>query len=361
MKKVKSYTNLTPEIAEKIMISYATEKQCISIAIILNDLGFKVYEFGEILSYVDNMKFDCFIWNRKNTFVQDRVMTYKDKDKIEISYDKFMEFINGKPLYMTYTTNDDIDPFGEEDWGYSIQESNTEKVEGEIKIEDYTSTWDNIFKTKYRNLDNGDIKDIERLLDGPVAMIYDGIKMFNGGEDCDINIIHCKHNDYVKITPFKKAIQTREDELRTSMNVWRTNLLKTEIREYKEKAFRFPMSMKIILLEVSKLSDFIVDYLSEIKDVILIGTGVYDQPVHFNMNDFDRIYYNTEPPSLIFMSKDENEVAFDLLKPIKYKQIVKKIVNTEIDPWGEEDWDDSLFEIKLLNFAEYNLNEMMKL
>lgn len=482
MKKYKSFiSNLIQESIEiknaddaKIFaFKYDTNEQCKYIALILKTLyEFEIYDYDGIMNDIGNMEYDCFIWNGLY-FVQDTLTSTVHRWIIKLEFDDFNKFIS-EPMNIKYNTNPEVDPFEEEDWGYTIEESKldspsldglpeqfcvkvnneqevrdlmdffnslnikfrgginpleysfspkypyiyynyygnqrqqrgvllhgkhaditeiplktiltnkdgfdkrirwyskgkfriepqvydikeskTDTIEGEIKIQEYTSTWENIFKTRYRNLANGEVKDIKKLLDGPIAMISDGIKMFNGGEDCDINIIHNKKMDIIEICPNKASRDELERKLKMTKDHQKVWDIRMELKRYKEKIIRFPKNAKIVLLDIDAISDTIFE-LSKISDLIIFGTDVYDKPKSFNMNNFDMLFYRTDISALTIHSKDTTTISLDLLKPIRYKKIERKIVNTEIDPWGEEEWDDSYFEKKMLNFEEYKINE----
>ena len=244
----------------------------------------------------------------------------------------------------------DIDPYEEEYWG--IEESVSDNIKGDINIKSYSNTWENILKTRYRNLTNGDIKDIKQLFNEDVMVIIDNkIHILSGGDNCDINIIHHKKMDLIEIISFKHQRNAIESKLKKEKDHIKNFDLRRQLKFFLNKAVRFPMSSRISIIEIDDFSKAIYD-LKKIPNCVLFGTDLDGKQIIYRMNNLDMMMFRTDIPSLVFRSVNTSYTYIDLSKPLRYEQIIHKIVNRDIDPYGEEDWDEAFYE-------NVNLNESL--
>ena len=112
---IKESINEDKDYLKNFLIKYETKEECIEIIRTLKILGFEIYDYPDGCNDVDNsmdfFNWIGFVWSRQGYFVQT-----KEYSKPSLSFQEFMDINNIKSKKIT---KPDIDPFGEEDWGYS--------------------------------------------------------------------------------------------------------------------------------------------------------------------------------------------------------------------------------------------------
>ena len=111
---------LLKELIKNYFIEYKTGAECKEIIKTLILMGYTVFNSDDILnmsnSRIENDKWRAYIWN-VDKFVRVKSNTFNKKN---MTFDEFIKLLNSK---IKLKKNPDIDPFGEEDWGYTVQES----------------------------------------------------------------------------------------------------------------------------------------------------------------------------------------------------------------------------------------------
>lgn len=298
-----------------------------------------------------------------STALDENSRVYIETDKnIDPIIDKYMEEMiirskKEKEIKLKYKS---IDPFSEEDWELEedpsiyektifkpgeffkkVFESTNDRINGTIEISNYATTWECIFKTRYRNLTNGDVKDIKKLLVGPIAVIINGeLKMFNGNDKCVYDFIHTRRMEYVEIWQTKEDKEQYEYHRKKIKQEKSTNRLK-EIyitNTYYNKMIRFSLNDRLMLLDIVKYEDDIME-LAKIPDCVMFLTDVYGNIIKYKANILDSIEFEIDNTCAVFESKIDKDVYVDILKPITYDNKVPTTKNKELDPFDEDDWD----------------------
>jgi hypothetical protein len=253
-----------------------------------------------------------------------------------------------------------IDPFAEEDWSSDedldiyekitfksgeffkkILESTNDRIYGTIVWSNYATTWEGIFKTRYRNLTNGDVKDVKKLLVGPVAVIINGkLKMFNGDDKCIYDFIHTRKREYIEIWPTKEDKEEYEYH-RKKINQVRYVDRPKEIyltNNYCNKMIRFSLNDRLTLLDIFKYENDIMN-LVKIPNCVMSLTDVYGNNIKYKANYLNTITFKTDNACAVFESRMSENVYVDILKPITFDNQPLTKTNKELDPFDEDDWD----------------------
>jgi len=112
------------EILKKYRIDFNTPEEAVEISNILLNLGIAVYGPENIIDHIKKDHWDCFIYEDYDdgfepAFTLAKIEYFTELESID--YKKFMDIIKNIKKYKKIE-NPKIDPYGEEDWGWSLDE-----------------------------------------------------------------------------------------------------------------------------------------------------------------------------------------------------------------------------------------------
>jgi len=266
------------------------------------------------------------------------------------------------------------------------EEFSFDKIESEeivIDINDYAEEYDNIFKDKFRCVkavgpihQEGEIFNVKDLFKGTFGMWitsksrYDVTEKFKiiKGFDCDIEFLQLKKGNYIMIWPGKQQRINDADpnyepypgapKRKARMKGSKENSLKRLSRIFSEHNKIFIPANRVVMYNL-------VEYLRDAQEKLIGGyfwetssgtvvRGTTDKRYTGKQEEIVITrprYIYTNGDHLILKSQKvggtvwdrEKETYLDINKPIYGKMV--HWIDPELDPYGEEEWDDEVREI----------------
>ena len=338
--------NFIKKNINNIAFVWNTDEEMVKIARILVDLGFEIYNKERILMGENERSYEFMRWDEygleytrcRDVTGNKTFLTLKDLLKL-----KEVEII----------TRPEIDPYDEEDWGYTIKESIEE-------LDPYgEEDWDNIEeedinigdKVLYMNK-SGTIYDIWRTESKEFFLVFFDKKFWSGSSQISGAKEHGISDDYsawVGADNLKKINKTFEQY---NESKW---INFTDFIEDKGELLEFWKKYSKNFIEKNDM-----EWNIKVKvalEKLLIKKRIKIDGKIFTPPNFEIISFH--PYIRFYSAKERKEFRIRTMNLCKYPNEHIKVFNekyliriTEEDPYGEEIWDDFLEKKKNKTFEQ---------
>jgi hypothetical protein len=223
-----------------------------------------------------------------------------------------------------------------------------------FNIRDYCTTYDNIHKLNYRNVETGDVFRIFDLFKGTFGLfINDNDFRIFQENDTEFRLFDTKKGKHLELWPnmgWKNTWINQTNKNDKDNKKW---LDKYRIGREDKKKVIIPIEGYITTYDVNR---FLTDIRTELKygyrtligyikqgyrEEQLIGVR---QPRYITIQENNGYEGRNTNFNVVYIDMSNGSDPYgtrgilNIAKPVKLKQTLRKF--TEIDPLGEEDWDD---------------------
>jgi len=220
------------------------------------------------------------------------------------------------------------------------EESSIERTYSYSKIclDDYLTEYDNIFKHRYRNLKNGEIKELEEIFNKKLIFEEgDSLKIFNPN-DFRVEQITLKQTPKIKRNIYKdkkggEYIKFIHKKKAGYAYAWPK---RKKANDEEETYYLMPVPD---VLKIYDIEEFLIDLNSKNDNsrCIISAFDHYDEQHTFDVKNFRFVY--EERRKNIFLIDIDIQRVYDIEMSLPIEFYSSKSVNLEDDPWCEENWD----------------------